>query len=47
MTLTAPSPNRVSYLGYSISLAELEPYPIVGREIAPEEYMATLMVTKQ
>lgn len=45
--LTVPSPNTTSYSGYSITLVDLAPYPTAGYQPAPEEYVATLLVTKQ
>ena len=45
--LTVPSPNTTSYSGYSITLVDLAPYPTAGHQAAPEEYVATLLVTRQ
>ena len=36
----------VSYDGYTIALVQLQPYPISSRTIQPDEYRATLKVTR-
>ena len=45
---TSPGPglSAAVYEGWSIRLVALEPFPVVGREIAPEEYVATLRVER-
>lgn len=35
-----------SYLHYSIALVELSPYPTTSHQPTPDEYVATLVVTK-
>ena len=39
-------PNVATYLDYSITLTELMPYPTSTHMPAPNEYVATLVVTK-
>ena len=36
-----------SYLGYEIRLVALKPYPKVDKPVQPNEYRATLIVTKK
>ena len=36
----------VSYDGYTIALVQLQPYPFSSRTIQPDEYRATLKVTR-
>jgi hypothetical protein len=38
--------GEVSYLGYVVRLVRLDPYPVSSRTIAPEDYVATLEVTR-
>jgi len=47
LALTLPSPSAGTYSGYSISLLALEPHPEAGSQTPLEEYVATLVVTKQ
>ena len=44
--LTTPSRNEATYSPYSIRLLGVNPYPDAGRRIQPEEYEATLVVTR-
>jgi hypothetical protein len=39
--------SETSYLGYSIKLLALAPYPRSDRQILPEDYVATLAVASQ
>lgn len=47
LSVTVPSSDSADYSGYSVTLLALEPYPVAGRQIRPQEYVATLVVTKQ
>ena len=51
MTLnTSKSPSFVGeteYHGYKVKLVELGPYPRSDRKIAPRDYTATLLVSKE
>jgi hypothetical protein len=39
--------GAVSHRSFRIALVELQPYPFSGRTTAPEEYRATLTVSRQ
>jgi hypothetical protein len=41
---TYPRGSETSYLGYSVTLVALAPYPRSDREIRPEDYVVTLTV---
>jgi hypothetical protein len=43
---TTPSESEASYSPYSIRLLNVNPYPDANRRIQPEEYEATLVVTR-
>ena len=38
-------PRSARAFGYSLELQKLEPYPVSTRELAPEDYVATLLLT--
>jgi hypothetical protein len=44
--LTTPSRNEATYNPYTIRLLGVNPYPDANRRIQPEEYEATLVVTR-
>jgi hypothetical protein len=39
-------PHQARHAGFEIRLVELEPYPVVGRRIQPDEYEVTLAVLR-
>lgn len=42
----AMGPRSANFLGYGVSLIALDPVPVSGRTIAPQEYVVTLKVRK-
>jgi hypothetical protein len=46
MELHTGDMRPVSYDGYTIALVQLQPYPFSSRTIQPDEYRATLKVTR-
>jgi hypothetical protein len=40
-------PKQGKYLRYRVELVDLSPYPGGDKQIAPREYVATLVVTKE
>jgi len=44
---TDPRASEASYLGYSIKLVALAPYPQSSRPIRPQDYVATLTVLQR
>jgi hypothetical protein len=43
---TEPGAQEAAHSGYYLTLVALYPYPISGRQAAPEDYRATLVVDK-
>jgi hypothetical protein len=43
----SPRPAGATYQQYRIELAAVEPVPEVGRQVRPEEYVATLLVRRE
>ena len=41
---TTPARSSATYLNFTITLSELQPYPRSDRQIRPEDYVATLIV---
>jgi hypothetical protein len=46
LELHTAQPQSVTYGPYTITLVELSPYPFVARPISPDEYRATIRVTR-
>ena len=41
---TTPARSSTTFLNFSITLSQLQPYPRSDRQIRPEDYVATLVV---
>jgi hypothetical protein len=44
---TLLNPKEIAYRGFKIKLIALNPYPKVSDPIAPKDYQATMVVTKE
>ncbi|MGD8553949.1 MAG: hypothetical protein PVJ32_00800 [Anaerolineales bacterium] len=44
---TTLEPRQVSHQGYLIRLLAVNPYPVLGEQIEPEDYVIALIVTKE
>ncbi|MGD2253519.1 MAG: hypothetical protein PVF70_11455 [Anaerolineales bacterium] len=44
---TTLEPRQMSYQGYLIRLVAVDPYPVLGEQIAPENYVIALIVTEE
>jgi hypothetical protein len=44
---TTLEPRQMSYQGYLIRLLTVNPYPVLGEQIEPEDYVIALVVTEE